>query len=355
MQVLDYLKTAVADGASDLFIIAGGFVSEKIDRRMRNISEERVFPETSEALIRELYELAERAMDACVQNKKDNFSLSVSGLARFRVNVFHQRGSLAAVVRVIQFGIPDWQEKGIKEQVMALSEESRGLVLVTGLAGSGKSITEACLIDRINQTRECHIITIENPIEYLHRNQKSIISQQEVAIDVDDSITALHDCLLQSPDVIFLSEMQSPELIRTAIMAAETGRLVIGTLYAKDAASAIDYMVHSFPVDQQDTVRMQLSMCLRAIVSQQLLPGSDGSLIPAIEVMRVNPNIQRFIRENDLQGIKAEIVNANRDGMLSMDQSLLGLYGEERLDKEVVLDHAIDQEQMRRKMWVVRA
>lgn len=355
MQVLEHLKTAVQEGASDLFIVAGGYVSVKSDKRIRNISAERVSPDASEALIHELYELAERSDDLCKQSKKDNFSLSVAGLARFRVNVFHQRGSLAAVVRVIQFGIPDWQEMGIKEQVMSLADTSRGLVLVTGLAGSGKSITEACLIDRINQTRDCHIITIENPIEYLHRNQRSIVSQQEVAIDVEDSVTALQDCLLQAPDVIFLSEMQSPELIRMAISAAETGRLVIGTLYAKDAVSAIDYMIHSFPIDQQDTLRMRLSMSLRAIVSQQLLPGSNGKAIPAFEVMRMNPAIQNLIRTNEIYEIKGEIQNGKRGDMLSMDQSLLDLYGDELIDKDVVLDHAIDQEQMRRKMWVVRA
>ena len=355
MQVLDYLKTAVEDGATDIFIIAGGFISEKVDRRIRNISEERVYPDVSEALIRELYRLAERSEEMLLSGRKDNFSLSVTGLARFRVNVFRQRGSLAAVVRVIEFGIPDWKEMGIKEQVMMLAKETCGLVVVTGLAGSGKSITEACLIDEINKTRECHIVTIENPIEYLHRDQRSIVSQQEVAIDVEDSVTALQDCLLQAPDVIFLSEMQSPELIRMAISAAETGRLVIGTLYAKDAVSAIDYMIHSFPVDQQDTLRMRLSMALDAIVSQQLLPGSDGRLIPAFEVMHMNAAIQSMIRDNDIQSIRGEIINAKRGEMLSMDQSLLNLYSDELIDKDVVLNHAIDQEQMRRKMWVVRA
>ena len=294
-------------------------------------------------------------MDSCIRNKKDNFSLSVPKVARFRVNVFHQRGSLAAVIRIIEFGIPDWQGMGIKEQVMSLADETRGLILVTGLAGCGKSVTQACLIDRINRTRSCHIITIENPIEYLHRNRRSIVSQQEVAIDVDDSVTALRDCLLQSPDVIFLSEMQSSELIQSAVNAAETGRLVLGTLYAKDAVSAIDYMIHSFPVDRQDTLRMQLAMSLKAIVSQQLLPTSDGSLIPAFEVMRMTPAIQTLIRENDIFGIKNEILNNSRGEMLSMDQSLLALYGAELIDKNVVLEHAIDPEQMRRKMWVVRA
>ena len=355
MRALDYLKMAVEDGASDLFIIAGGYISVKTDKQIDYLTEERVTPDMSEALIRELYDAAERPVEFCVQNKKDNFSLSVPNLARFRVNVFHQRGSLAAVVRIIEFGIPDWREMGIEEPVMALANETHGLVLVTGLAGSGKSVTEACLLDQINRTRGCHIVTIENPIEYLHRNQRGIVSQQEVAIDVEDSVTALQDCLLQAPDVIFLSEMQSPELIRMAIAAAETGRLVIGTLYSKDAVSAIDYMIHSFPIDQQDTLRMQLAMSLRAIVSQQLLPAADGSLLPAFELMYMNPAIQTSIRENDLRGIRNEIMNGTRGNMLSMDQSLLNLYGEGLIDKDVVLDHAVDKEQMRRKMWVVRA
>ena len=355
MEVIEYLERAVEDNAADVFLIAGGHVSEKVDRHIRLISQERLLPAQTEQLIAQLYELAGRSMDQHGRGMKDNFSLSVPGLARFRVNVFHQRGSLAAVVRVIQFGIPNWQQMGISDRVMSLAKERRGLILVTGLAGSGKSVTQACLIDEINRSRDCHIITVENPIEYLHRNQRSIVSQQEVAIDVEDTESAMRDCLLQSPDVIFLSEMQTPEVIRTAITAAETGRLVIGTLYTRDAISAIDYVIHSFPAEQQETVRMQLSMVLCAAVSQQLLPAVDGGMVAAFELMRVNRNIQSMIREQRLDEIEEEILAGSRSDMLSMDQSLLKLYNDERISKETALEHAINAESMRRKMWVIRA
>ena len=184
-QLLDYLKQAVADGASDLFIVAGGPVSEKLDKRLRPISGERVYPQETSQLIAELYGQAGRPMEPFLKRGDDDFSFSVPGLARFRVNAYRQRGSLAAVVRVVAFDIPDYLELGIPSDVLDLADVQHGMILVTGTAGSGKSTTQACIIDRINRTRECHIITLEDPIEYLHRNQRSIVSQREIAIDTE--------------------------------------------------------------------------------------------------------------------------------------------------------------------------
>lgn len=211
--LLDYLDRAVKDNASDLFIVAGGPVCEKLNKQIISIGEERILPKDSEELITQLYAQAQRPMDRYLREGDDDFSFSVGGLARFRVNTYRQRGSLAAVVRVVAFGIPDWQELHIPPQVMELANLTDGMVLVTGTAGSGKSTTQACVIDRINRTRECHIITLEDPIEYLHRDRKSIVSQREISIDTEDYPSALRACLRQAPDVILLGEMRDQATI----------------------------------------------------------------------------------------------------------------------------------------------
>lgn len=197
-ELLEYLKRAVEDGASDLFIVAGGPVCEKLDKHMRPISEERVFPEETKQLVTGLFALAKRPMDRYLNRGDDDFSVSVPGLARFRVNAYRQRGSMAAVVRVVSFNIPEWLELGIPKQVINLADVTSGMILVTGTAGSGKSTTQACIIDRINRIREGHIITLEDPIEYLHRDQLSIVSQRELDIDTQDYLSALRACLRQA-------------------------------------------------------------------------------------------------------------------------------------------------------------
>ena len=203
-ELVEYLKRAVKDGASDLFIVAGGKVSEKVEKNLYSISEENMTPQESERLITELYVRANRPIERYLRSGDDDFSFSLPGIARFRVNTYHQRGSMAAVVRVVVFEIPNWKDLHIPEQIMEIADVAHGMVLVTGTAGSGKSTTQACIINRINQTRGCHIITLEDPIEFLHRNQKSIVSQREIAIDSENYLTALRACLRQAPDVILL-------------------------------------------------------------------------------------------------------------------------------------------------------
>ena len=222
-ELLDILEQVVQDHASDLFIVAGGPICEKRDKRLIPITEEKVFPGETERLIEGIYEMAGRSMERYRQTGDDDFALAVPGLARFRVNAYQQRGSLAAVVRVVAFEIPDYTALHIPESVMELADVTHGMVLVTGTAGSGKSTTQACIIDRINRTREAHIITLEDPIEFLHRDQRSIVSQREIAIDTADYLSALRACLRQAPDVILLGEMRDHETIRTAMTAAETG------------------------------------------------------------------------------------------------------------------------------------
>ena len=350
MELVEYLKQAVADRASDLFIVAGGVVSEKVEGRLRPIGTERVFPPETEHLISEIYKLANRPMDRYQAAGDDDFSFAVPGLARFRVNAYRQRGSMAAVVRVVSFEIPDWKSMGIPEAVMDLADTGHGMVLVTGTAGSGKSTTQACIIDRINRTREAHIITLEDPIEFLHRDQRSIVSQREIAIDTADYLSALRACLRQAPDVILLGEMRDHETIRTAMTAAETGHLLIATLHTKGAVNTIDRIVDAFPPAQQAQIRVQLSMVLRTVVSQQLLPDQNGELVPAFEIMHMTPAIRSMIRDSKSYQIDNAIAAGSGDGMVTMDQSILALYQAGKISRETVLDYADNAEQMRRRL-----
>ena len=349
-KLMDYLTHAVQSGASDLFLVPGAPVSTKLDGQLQPIGTEKIMPSLGEALIEELYTLAGRDMADFLRTGDDDFSFSVAGLARFRVNTYRQRGSLAAVVRVVAFSIPEWQQLNIPEQVMELANLSSGMVLVSGTAGCGKSTTLACIVDRINHQRACHIITLEDPIEYLHRNQKSIVSQREIAVDTQDYLSALRACLRQAPDVIQLGEMRDLETIRTAMTAAETGHLLLATLHTKGAVNTIDRIIDAFPADQQEQIRIQLSAVLRTVVSQQLLPDVNGELISAFEIMQMTPAIRSMIRDSKNHQIAGAIAAGAAEGMRSMDDSILALFRQGRITRQTALDYAENPDQMLRRM-----
>ena len=350
MNIIDYLNRAVADQASDVFIIAGGPVSEKMDGRIQPMDQERLLPPQTKALITEIYALAERSMDAYYQQGDDDFAFAIPGLARFRVNAYRQRGSLAAVVRIVSFSIPDWQKIHIPQKIIDLAKTNHGMILMTGTAGSGKSTTQACIIDEINRTRDCHIITLEDPIEFLHRNQRSIVSQREIAVDTADYLSALRACLRQAPDVILLGEMRDPDTIRTTITAAETGHLIIATLHTKGAVNAIDRIIDSFPSSHQAQIRMMLSMVLQTVVSQQMLPGKNGDMVPAFEIMHVNSAIRSMIRDNKSHQISNTMAASNSAGMITMDQAIVELYRKGLITKETALDYADTPDLVKRQL-----
>lgn len=348
--LMEYLAQAVQMDASDLFIVPGGAVSIKLDGQLMPIGEEKIMPPQGKELIREIYTLAERDMEPFLQTGDDDFSFSVPGLARFRVNAYRQRGSCAAVIRVVAFSIPDWRELNIPEEVMALAEETSGMVLVSGTAGCGKSTTLACLVDRINHQRACHIITLEDPIEYLHRNQKSIVSQREIAVDTKDYLSALRACLRQAPDVIQLGEMRDLETIRTAMTAAETGHLLLATLHTRGTVNTIDRIIDAFPADQQEQIRFQLSAVLRTVVSQQQLPGVDGEMVPAFEILHMTNAVRSMIRDGKNHQIPGAIASGAGEGMISMDQSILKLYQDGRISRQTALEYADNPDQMLRRL-----
>ena len=352
MNALDFLTQTIKTGASDLFIVAGRQLSFKKGGRIETLGEERLMPADTERMLREIYTLADsRDISRLIKQGDDDFSFAVPGLSRFRVSAYLQRGSMAAVIRIITFELPDPRALGIPDQVIGLGRLSRGLVLVTGPAGSGKSTTLACIIDAINETQEKHIITMEDPLEFLHRHKRSIVSQREISSDTDSYVVALRASLRQSPDVILLGEMRDFETISIAMTAAETGHLVLSTLHTPSAASTVDRIIDVFPPSQQRQIAVQLSTTLQAVVSQQLLPSADGlSRAAAFEMMTVTPAIRNMIRENKIPQIDGMIYSASSDTMFSMDSSLAALCRKGQISREEALTHASNPEMLRRKL-----
>ena len=347
---MELLRNAVAHQASDVFFVAGKPACEKLEGHLHQLSEERLLPQDTERILEGIYREANRDISSFLQKGDDDFSFAIPGLARFRVNTYRQRGSMAAVIRLVSFDIPDWQAFHLPPQVMTLADITSGMVLVTGTAGSGKTTTQACLIDRINTNRDCHIVTLEDPIEFLHRHKKSIVSQREIAIDTQDYLSALRACVRQAPDVILLGEMRDPETMHTALTAAETGHLVIATLHTKGAVNSIDRIIDSFPSAQQGQIRLQLATVLKAVVSQQLLPDIRGGLIPACEILQMNNAVKSMIREGRNHQIDNAIASGSRDGMISMDQAILKLYREGHISRETALLYADNSEQLQRQL-----
>ena len=346
----DYLSYATENHASDIFIIAGRPLSVKIDGKM-SIFGERLMPNDTDRLIHQIYSMAgNRNIDPFLQTGDDDFSFSIPGLSRFRVNAYRQRGSLAAVIRVIAFDLPNPDILHIPEEVMSAADFTKGMVLVTGPAGSGKSTTMACIVDRINHSREGHIITLEDPLEYLHRHDKCIVSQREICTDTESYLVSLRATLRQSPDVILLGEMRDYETIQTAMTAAETGHLVLSSLHTTGAANTIGRIVDVFEPSQQRQVSIQLSMVLQAVISQQLVPDINGHNIPVFEVMRLNPAIRNMIRDNKVHQIDGVISSSAHEGMRAMDQSLLELYKQGRITRETALKYASNGDMLKRKL-----
>ena len=346
----EYLSFATEHHASDIFIIAGRPLSFKINGKL-SIYGERLMPADTEILLRQIYQMSNnRNFDRFLEIGDDDFSFSIPGLSRFRVNTYRQRGSLAAVIRVIAFELPDPGILNIPEDVMSVSDFTKGMVLVTGPAGSGKSTTMACIVNRINHSREGHIITLEDPLEYLHRHDKCIVSQREICTDTESYLVSLRATLRQSPDVILLGEMRDYETMQVAMTAAETGHLLFSTLHTIGAANTIDRIIDVFPPNQQRQIAVQLSMVLQAVVSQQLVPTTDGGLTPAFEIMIVNPAIRNMIRDNKIPQIDGLIYSSAGNDLVSMDSSLLSLYKNGRITADTALAYASNPEMLKKKL-----
>lgn len=349
--ISDILKEAIEKNASDIFLIPGMPLALKVNGQIQTIDDTKLFPEAIDSLISEIYELTNhRSMDRVRMHGDDDFSFSIKSIARFRASIMKQRSSLAAVIRVVRFELPKPEELHIPEDIINISRLKKGLVLVTGAAGSGKSTTLACVIDEINNTRNAHVITLEDPIEYLHRHNKSVVTQREIGQDTDSYVDGLRAALRQAPDVILLGEMRDYETIRTAMTAAETGHLVISTLHTIGAANTVDRIVDVFPPDGQQQVRVQLATVLQAVISQQLIPALDGTLIPVFEIMFLNDAIRNLIREDKIHQIDNIIATSRSEGMISLNNSLLKLLRDNMITKDTCINYSSDPEQMRMRL-----
>lgn len=350
MNIKDILKAAIDKKASDILLVAGCSMAFKINNDVVKQAGEVLMPEETQKLIRQVYELAGRSMDKIESRGDDDFSFSIKEIGRFRCSAYRQRSSLATVLRVVSFELPDPVEKMIPKAVTDLYKIKKGLVLVTGSAGSGKSTTLAAIVDKINQNRHAHIITIEDPIEFIHRHNKSIVSQREIEHDTGNYKSALRAALRQAPNVILIGEMRDFETIQTAITAAETGQLVLSTLHTIGAAKSIDRIIDVFPAEQQQQVRVQLSMELRAVVSQQLIPSTEGGLVPAFEIMLVNNAVRNMIKDSKLNQIDNVIQSSGAEGMVGMDNSILELYNKNLISRDNALRYSINPENLQKKL-----
>lgn len=350
MEAEEILKKAAERDASDVFVIAGLPISLKVNNKIERIGEEGLRPEDTDRIIHELYGLGQRSPERMLEMGDDDFSFSIVGISRYRISIYRQRGSLAAVVRVIAFDLPDPKKLGLPDIVLHVGNKPKGLVLVTGPAGSGKSTTLACIINEINQNHNKHVITLEDPIEYLHRHRKSIISQREIVTDTESYAVALRAALRQAPDVILLGEMRDYETISVAMTAAETGHLVISTLHTMGATNTIDRVVDAFPPSQQGQIRVQLSMVLQAVISQQLVETVDGKVAPAFEVMLCNTAIRNMIREAKTHQIENAIFSSSAEGMVTMDTSLMQLCEKGIIAPEEAIMHSMSPDVLRKKL-----
>ncbi|MEZ0536233.1 type IV pilus twitching motility protein PilT [Caldicellulosiruptoraceae bacterium PP1] len=345
LDIDEILKDAFFKNASDIHLTAGSPPIYRINGNLVRIGEEKLLPDTiqnfakaitSDFLYKKLLELGEV-----------DFSYSVKGLSRFRVNAFKQRGSIAIAFRVIAQEIPKFESLGLPTVIKEFTKYNKGLVLVTGPTGSGKSTTLASIIDIINEERNLHIITLEDPIEYLHRHKQSVVNQREIGSDSISFAAALRSALREDPDVILVGEMRDLETISIALTAAETGHLVFSTLHTIGAAKTIDRIIDVFPPHQQQQVRVQLSTVLNAVVSQQLLTirGGKGRVV-ATEIMIANPAVRNLIRESKTYQVQSIIQTNTKNGMITMEQSLIDLYKRGLITREDCYLYANDQESM---------
>jgi twitching motility protein PilT len=352
MHVNDLLKIAVDKGASDLHLKVGSYPMLRVRGGLMPA------PDTSRLSHEDIVEMGAAVMSATQRQKfKDaqevDLAYSVPGLGRFRCNVFQQRGTIGMVLRIIPVQIKTIDELDLPPVLKKIADEERGLVLVTGTTGSGKSTTLAAMIDHINKTRQTHVMTVEDPIEFLHRDHKSIVNQREVAVDTRSFAQALRSALRQDPDVILVGEMRDFETIETGLLAAETGHLVFSTLHTLDATETINRIIAVFPPHQQKQVRLQMASVLRAVISERLLPRSDGNgRVPAVEVMIATA----FIRDCIVDKEKTHLIHSaiaagtSQYGMQTFDQSIFWLFSQGLVTYEEALRWASNADEFKLKV-----
>ncbi|OPJ56330.1 type IV pilus twitching motility protein PilT [Alkalithermobacter paradoxus] len=347
MNMYDLLQKTRELNASDLHITVGYPPVMRINGSLTKYKDEILLPEDNLKLVKEI--LDEHQFNKLQEKGEIDTSVSYNKLGRFRVNVFKQRNTYGMAIRCVSVNVPTIEDLGLPPVIKDLTKKQRGLILVTGPTGSGKSTTLAAMIDCINKERSGHILTLEDPIEYLHRHNKSIINQREIGTDTQSFANALRSALRQDPDVILVGEMRDLETMSIALTAAETGHLVLSTLHTIGAAKTIDRIIDSFPSHHKQQIIIQLSTILEGVISQQLLPTSDGKRrIAAHEIMIATPAIRNLIREGKTHQIQTSIQTGAKFGMKTMDASLSELYIKGYISKETMIAHAVDKDMIER-------
>lgn len=343
------LKATIKQNASDLHVVAGSAPVLRIDGRIVRFKSDVLNPGQTQEIC---YSILTEAQKARFEASKElDFSFGIKDVARFRANLFQQRGAVSGVFRRIPLEVPHLDHLGIPKAIREVTNYPSGLVLVTGPTGSGKSTTLAALIDQINKELRGHIITLEDPIEYVFSHRSCIVNQREVGVDTVSYRASLKHVLRQDPDVCFMGELRDLETIETALNVAETGHLVFSTLHTNSAIGTITRIVSVFPADQQDRIRSQLSLVLNAVVSQRLLPAVQGGMVPAFEIMILNPSLRNLIRENKLHQVYGAMqIGQEKSGMITMNQSLLKLAMTRKIELRTAFLNSNDPEELDKMM-----
>ena len=343
----DYLTQLWDLGGTDLLLTAGAPPLVRVDGIIQPLPGDTLTPENLEKLVTGV--LTEDLRDAYTFNKQVDFSFNWAGQARFRGNAFMQRGSMALALRLIPYRIPNFEELGLPKTAERFCKLPQGLVLVTGPTGSGKSTTLASMIDRINSERACHILTIEDPIEYVHRHKRSAVNQREIGEDTESFESALHAALREDPDVLLVGEMRDLETIQIALTIAETGHLVFATLHTNDTSQALDRIVDVFPADRQTQIRVQLANCLSAVVYQQLVPKIGGGRVAAFEVLIATHAIKNLIKEGKTRQLRNIVATGQKEGMQTFESSLSDLVARNLVSHEEAVGRSMHSSEVRAK------
>ncbi len=345
----EMLKIAKDAGASDVHITVGVPPKMRVNGKLITMDFDRLMPADTVLLLDEI--MNDYQKECFEKNGEYDMSFSIIGQGRYRANAYKQRGSVALALRVVGTHVPSAESLGLPPSVIDLYQRKRGLVLVTGPTGSGKSTTLAAIIDKINSSRECHVITLEDPIEYLHQHRLSMVNQREIGLDSKNYATALRAALREDPDVILVGEMRDFETISVAITAAETGHLVLSSLHTIGAASTVDRVIDVFPSHQQQQIRVQFANVLEAVVSQQLIPKADGSgRVAAFEVLHANHAVRNLIREAKSHQLMSVMQTNRKIGMIAMDEAIMQLYTQGAVTRDMAIQFAQDPDGMANKI-----
>ena len=342
------LSDMVERDASDLHLTVGSPPKIRVNGELINLNENKLIPDSLNEILKN--HLNKNRLLSLSECNDIDFSIGIKGVSRFRVNIFKQRGNVAATFRKLPYSVPNLNSLGLPESISNLTLNKKGLILITGGTGSGKSTTMAALIKKISNENNAHIITIEDPIEYLYEHSNSLINQREIGSDTKSFSDSLKSVLRQDPDVVSVGELRDVDSMNAALTIAETGHLVLGTLHTNNAAGTINRLVNAFAPEKQSIIRTTLSLNLLGIISQQLIPNKDKKRSLAIEVLINTPSIKSLIRENNIHQIDNYILSGLKDGMIRMDDSIIKLYNDGLISKEDALNYAVNTTELSNKL-----